>query len=155
MCRSVSSLKWLCRVNSALHLTDRFSRFRSRLENLSHFVVAIVAVNLLLDYILTFEKSYVQIIHKKTLMPVHAMSWMIIFFFVRICGESGAMNGERYDDPFGSLLIWINLSGRRKTSFWPEISSVNLVKHFKIIALNSWSQLFYLVVSSQLKKIVT
>jgi hypothetical protein len=47
------------------------------------------------------------------------------------------MNGERYDDPFGSLLIWINLSGRRKTSFWPEISSVNLVKQFKIIALNS------------------
>lgn len=44
----------------------------------------------------------------------------------RICGEASRETGEKYDDPSGSLLIWLNLSGRRKTSYWPEISIVNL-----------------------------
>ena len=31
-----------------------------------------------------------------------------------------------YDEPGGSLLVWINLGGRRSTENWPAINHVNL-----------------------------
>ena len=47
-----------------------------------------------------------------------------------ICGHvDGNRNfskGFMYDDPHGHLLIWINLSGRQKTSHWPAIYTVNI-----------------------------
>merc|ERR1719483_617179 len=47
-----------------------------------------------------------------------------------ICGHvEGSRNfskGFMYDDPHGHLLIWINLSGRQKTSHWPAIYTVNI-----------------------------
>ena len=48
----------------------------------------------------------------------------------RICGHINgkvdAAKGRFYDDPKGDLLIWINLGGRRKMTYWDEISTVNL-----------------------------
>lgn len=48
----------------------------------------------------------------------------------RICGERYGRgvkkDGFAYDDPTGNLLIWVSLGGRRQTTSWPQISSVNL-----------------------------
>lgn len=35
-------------------------------------------------------------------------------------------DGPTFDDSSGNLLIWVNLGGRRKGTYWPEISVVNL-----------------------------
>ena len=34
--------------------------------------------------------------------------------------------GYAYDDPYGNLLVWVNVGGRRQTTNWPQISVVNL-----------------------------
>merc|ERR1719188_2448075 len=31
-----------------------------------------------------------------------------------------------YDDPYGNLLVWVSVGGRRQTKNWPQISVVNL-----------------------------
>ena len=48
----------------------------------------------------------------------------------RLCGELQGQKqvnqGFAYDDPYGNLLIWVSLGGRKETTFWPHISVVNL-----------------------------
>ena len=44
----------------------------------------------------------------------------------KINGKSDARQGYGFNEPGGSLLVWINLGGRRGTSHWPEIGLVNL-----------------------------
>ena len=52
---------------------------------------------------------------------------MVPFFTIfkskKMCGK---FSGASYDDPHGNLLVWLNLGGRRQTSWWPQITTVNL-----------------------------
>ena len=41
-------------------------------------------------------------------------------------GQKLVSNGFGYDDPYGNLLIWVTIGGRRESSSWPSISVVNL-----------------------------
>ena len=43
-----------------------------------------------------------------------------------IQGQKDVSKGFMYDDPYGNLLIWINLFGRKQTEHWPAIYTVNL-----------------------------
>ena len=40
--------------------------------------------------------------------------------------EAYPRGGYAYDDPYGNLLVWVNVGGRRQTTNWPQISVVNL-----------------------------
>jgi hypothetical protein len=44
----------------------------------------------------------------------------------RVDGRRDVNKGFMYDDPYGNLLIWVNLWGRKGTSHWPAIYTVNL-----------------------------
>lgn len=73
--------------------------------------------------------------------------FLTVFKSDRLCGEISAKSaasgrsddlkarmqfraahqaGAFYDDPYGNLLVWISVGGRRQTSSWPIISVVNL-----------------------------
>ena len=43
-----------------------------------------------------------------------------------IQGKKDVNKGFMFDDPYGKLLIWINLFGRKQTDHWPAIYTVNL-----------------------------
>ncbi len=41
-------------------------------------------------------------------------------------GRRYVANGISYDDPYGNLLVWVSVGGRRSTQSWQDISVVNL-----------------------------
>jgi len=53
-----------------------------------------------------------------------------------IDGQRDVRKGFMYDDPHGNLLIWINLFGRKETSHWPAIYTVNLTLVITAYQLN-------------------
>ena len=53
-----------------------------------------------------------------------------------IDGKQDARQGFMYNDPYGNLLVWINLFGRKETAHWPAIYTVNLTLVITAYQLN-------------------